>query len=130
MNSNHPVTIYTFTYPHELMVVKGKLISENIECFVMDELTAQVNPIYSNAIGGIKLQVMPEDVEKAMEILREAGLPVRKDISEFAYQDATDRTKTDLPLVKNLNTEHKNILIISFILILIFTILLFITLPT
>ena len=38
-----------------------------------DELTVQVNPFYSNAIGGIKLQVLSSDLSRAIEILKEAG---------------------------------------------------------
>src|SRR4051812_2015968 len=43
------VTIKTFSYSTELAVIRARLESEGIECFVKDELTAQVNPFYSNA---------------------------------------------------------------------------------
>lgn len=45
------VTIYTATYPQDVLVLRARLESENIECFVQDELTLQSNPFYSNAIG-------------------------------------------------------------------------------
>lgn len=67
------VTIYTATYPLDIFVLRARLESENIECFVQDELTLQTNPFYSNAIGGVKLQVNQEDVEQAKEVLREGG---------------------------------------------------------
>ena len=47
--------------------------SEGITCFVKDELTVQVNPFYSNAIGGVKLQVPESELNKAIEILKETG---------------------------------------------------------
>jgi hypothetical protein len=71
--TNNFVTIRVFTYPSEAIILKGRLESEEIECFLMDELTVQVNPLYSNAIGGVKLQVRENDVERANEILREGG---------------------------------------------------------
>lgn len=63
------VTIKTFTYPHEAYVVRGKLESEGIETFTKDEMTVQVHNFYSNAVGGVKLQVWEKDVPHAKEIL-------------------------------------------------------------
>ncbi len=72
-NMNELITILTFTYIHELAVAQGLLESEGVETFLKDEFVASVNPLYSNAIGGIKLQVNADDVERATIILREAG---------------------------------------------------------
>ncbi|MFT5723311.1 MAG: hypothetical protein ACI9JN_000420 [Bacteroidia bacterium] len=55
------------------MVVRSRLEFEGIECFVKDELTVQVNNFYSQAIGGIELQVKSEDVENALVVLTEMG---------------------------------------------------------
>ena len=65
-------TVATFSFAHEMGLVRSKLESEGIECFVKDELTAQTY-IY-NAIGGMKLQVRSEDAERAREIIREMGI--------------------------------------------------------
>ena len=67
--SNTFITIYTCSYPTDAAVIKGRLIAEGIECFLQDELTIGANPLYSNAVGGIKLQVKIEDFEKAKAIL-------------------------------------------------------------
>ncbi|MEX0315687.1 MAG: hypothetical protein AB3N18_16035 [Allomuricauda sp.] len=66
---DNPITIATYTFPHEVFVDRSKLEAFGIECFVKDELTIQVHNFYSNALGGIKLQVQSKDVEKAKEIL-------------------------------------------------------------
>lgn len=72
-------TIFTATYIQEIIVLRARLESENIECFVQDELTLQTNPFYSNAIGGIRLQVKRDDVVRANEILKEGGyIPERE----------------------------------------------------
>ena len=38
------ITVLTVTYGHEIAVIRGRLESEGITCFVQDELTVQVNP--------------------------------------------------------------------------------------
>ncbi|NNM93829.1 MAG: DUF2007 domain-containing protein [Bacteroidia bacterium] len=59
------VTIASFTYPHELAILRGRLESEGIECNTKDENTISANPFYSNAIGGVKIQVRESDAGRA-----------------------------------------------------------------
>ena len=68
-NMQSLITIKTFTYPHEAYVIRGKLESEGIETFMRDEMTVQVHNFYSNAVGGVKLQVREKDADHAREIL-------------------------------------------------------------
>ncbi len=77
--SAHLVTIKTVTYPHELALIRGYLEAEGVECFVQDEMMAQVYNFYSNAIGGIKLQVREEDLDRAMRIMRDGGFLAPED---------------------------------------------------
>ncbi len=63
------VTIATFSHPLEAHIIKGRLETEGIWSFVADENTAVANWLYSNAIGGVKLQVREEDVESAQATL-------------------------------------------------------------
>lgn len=71
--SDHFVTIQTFSYPHEVAIIQAHLEAEGIECFIKDGLTLQVQPFYSNAIGGVKLQVKESDVERALDIMKASG---------------------------------------------------------
>lgn len=66
-------TISTFTYPQDAHIAQGFLESEGVESILKDELTVQVQNFYSNAIGGVKLQVKPKDIEKATSILKNGG---------------------------------------------------------
>lgn len=50
-------TIHTVTYPSEAHTIKMQLELEGFEVFLKDELTVQVDNFYSNAIGGVKIQV-------------------------------------------------------------------------
>jgi hypothetical protein len=65
--------IMTFTLPQEAYMAKGYLESEGIESLVFDDLTVQVNLLYSNAIGGVKVLVRETDYEGGIEILKKGG---------------------------------------------------------
>lgn len=47
----------------------GRMQNEGINCWLKDEYTATIDPILTNAIGGIKLMVLQDDLEHATEIL-------------------------------------------------------------
>ena len=70
---NDWVTVATFMYPHQAAMLQAKFESEGILCFLKDKNTAAANPLYSVAIGGVKLQVRADDLEKVMPMLKEAG---------------------------------------------------------
>ncbi len=63
------VTVRTFTYVHEAAMAKSLLQSQDIYCFLKDEFTIQANPFYSNALGGVKLQVPASEAQRAATIL-------------------------------------------------------------
>lgn len=65
--------IATFTYPSDLLVARGLLESMDIACKVKNELTVQVHNFYSNAIGGITLEVAAEKYNVAKKLLIESG---------------------------------------------------------
>jgi len=48
-----------------------RLESEEIECWLQDENTVTINPIWTNAVGGIKLLVKKDDFARASGIFRE-----------------------------------------------------------
>ena len=73
MENEKFITVLTFTFAHEVAIIRGRLESEGIPCFVKDELTVQIHPFYSNAIGGVKLQVRESDLDQAVEVLKEMG---------------------------------------------------------
>jgi hypothetical protein len=73
------LVILTFTYPHEAHMAKVYLESEGIETQIRDELTAQVNNFYSNAIGGVKLLVKESDLADGVELLKKGGFIAESD---------------------------------------------------
>jgi hypothetical protein len=63
------VTVATFKYSSEAHIYRGKLESEGIKVYMADALTIDVDPLLSNAIGGVKLKVAENQKEKALNIL-------------------------------------------------------------
>ena len=67
--SDKLVTVARFSHPHESHVWRARLESEGISCFIADEHTISAYWFYSNAVGGVKLQVSRSDVDDAEAIL-------------------------------------------------------------
>lgn len=61
----------SFQYAADVQIIKGKLESEGIPVFLRDENTLNSDPLISNAIGGVKLQVYTKDKERALVIYNE-----------------------------------------------------------
>lgn len=50
-------------------ITLARLDEEGITCYLKDEYTVTIDPILSNAVGGIKLMVHPGDIEEAKALL-------------------------------------------------------------
>lgn len=61
----------SFEYVADVQIIKGKLESEGIPVFLRDENTLNSDPLISNAIGGVKLQVYAKDKDRALTIYNE-----------------------------------------------------------
>lgn len=64
------VTVAVFDYPHEITVLKHLLDQSELQYFFENETMMNIVPMYSQALGGIKLKVHPNDVETVQEILK------------------------------------------------------------
>jgi hypothetical protein len=63
-----------FQYSSEAIIYQGKLESQGIEVFLRDNNIVDSNPLYSNAVGGVKMFVKTEDFDKANEVLGDVSL--------------------------------------------------------
>lgn len=50
-------------------IAMGRLKEEYINCYLQDEYSVTIDPILSNAIGGIKLMVAESQAQRAFELL-------------------------------------------------------------
>lgn len=55
----------------EANIIKAKLEDSEFACFLADENVATLNPLYNQAIGGVKLIVFERDVEAINALLAE-----------------------------------------------------------
>ncbi len=100
---NRLVTIATFSYPTEAYIPKTKLESEGIWAFVADADTVTANWLYSNAIGGVKLQVKKDDVDRAVAILNSES-----DSLEWLEDEITqDEDEVSCPQCNSNNVEYE-----------------------
>ena len=63
------VTIATFNFPHEIIVLKSILQNKGIAFLFLNETLVSVNPLASYAYGGIDLKIHPNDFELVQSIL-------------------------------------------------------------
>jgi predicted RNA-binding Zn-ribbon protein involved in translation (DUF1610 family) len=64
------VPLYTFANYIDAHIVLGQLEAAGIDCWLKDENTVTINPIWTNAVGGIKLMVAENQAEQARELLQ------------------------------------------------------------
>jgi len=64
-------TLGAFEFVADVQIIKGRLEAEGIPVFLRNENTLNSDPIISNAIGGVKLQVYTKDKEKALTVYNE-----------------------------------------------------------
>ncbi|OIV42451.1 DUF2007 domain-containing protein [Flavobacterium johnsoniae] len=70
-------TIAVFNFQYETVVLKHLLEQEEIPYFFENEMTLSVVPLYTTALGGIKLKVHPNDFEQVQEILDNLNNPLK-----------------------------------------------------
>ena len=63
------LTIRKFRDLPEALLAKGGLESAGIECYLTDDNMVRLDWFISNLLGGVKLNVKPEDAASAIEIL-------------------------------------------------------------
>lgn len=62
-------TIAAFSKIEDAYLVRSRLEGSGVTAFVRDEFTVAANPLYANAIGGVKVEVADEDYDRAREVL-------------------------------------------------------------
>lgn len=61
--------IAAYTKMEDAHLAVSKLRGSGVEAWLRDEATANMYWLYSNAIGGVKVEVREEDIERALEVL-------------------------------------------------------------
>ncbi|UTD15987.1 DUF2007 domain-containing protein [Tenacibaculum mesophilum] len=108
MQDNYTI-LAVFEYSTEAQVVKAKLDSEDIRTMLMDEKTIDSDPLISQAIGGVKLLVHNNDLEKAATVYNEIRTYVKDEEGSDIHCPKCNSTKI---LVADL--QRKNIFFMLF----------------
>lgn len=96
------VTIAQFRDLPEAGLAKSKLESAGITCFLDNEFTIGANWLYSNALGGVKLNVPEENAEEAKAMLEETTESIASEESEEHLEDSA------CPICGSTEIEAKN----------------------
>lgn len=79
--SGELIRVATFDNSVQAHIAKGRLIAEGMEADLEDEYMIGLNPLYNQALGGIKLVVPTEFHARAIEVLNEIENSDRMDSS-------------------------------------------------
>ncbi len=65
------VTLWRYRDLPEALIARGKLDSDAVWCVLADDNIVRLDWFWSNAVGGMRLQVADDDAEHAMALLAE-----------------------------------------------------------
>ena len=101
---NEPITLYRYRDLPEAVIAQGMLASAGIESFLRDENTIRMDWMWSQLIGGVRLQVAAEDEEAARELLA-APMPESYSAEDVGEAFAQPRC----PVCNSLDVKHPGI---------------------
>lgn len=92
------ITVGTFSKPEEAHLLRMRLEAGGVAAFIQDENMVQMDWLYSNAIGGVRVQIAEEDVDAAKEILQNVYVPDGEaDMAECPKCGSKDSAPDELP---------------------------------
>lgn len=69
------IVVYSTYYNSiEAHIIKSRLEDSEIPCFLTDENVATIQPLYNQAIGGVKLNVFEKGIDRINQLLAEENL--------------------------------------------------------
>ena len=68
------LTVATFSKPEEAHMLRLRLEAGGVPAYIQDENMVQTDWLYSNAIGGVRVQIDEDDADRAKEILQDPGI--------------------------------------------------------
>jgi hypothetical protein len=124
------MTILKVDLPVDAQLIRSILEMEGIDAAIPDEYTADVAPFYSQAIGGIRIQVSAKDFDQAHAILTENGYLKAESTAENKVLKWINQKTLQLPIIKYWRSEVRVLTFVIVILALIITPLVYFSQPT
>jgi hypothetical protein len=83
------IIVYSTYYnPIEANIIKSRLEDSDIPCFLTDENISTIQPLYNQAVGGVKLNIFEKDIERINALLQE----------EIIFEDEPAVSEEDEPV--------------------------------
>jgi len=76
------VVFETFYNPIEANIVKARLMDSGVQCFLSDENTITINPLYTQALGGVRLHIFEKDISLVRSILQDESIELSHEKTE------------------------------------------------
>ena len=94
------ITVKSSHYQTDLLVLKSRLESEGISCYLKNELTSQILPHVPAFI--VELQVKNTDVEQVKNIMLEMGETLENGVTFVCDSCGSDKLKMKLSFIKRI----------------------------
>jgi hypothetical protein len=98
------ITFESYYDPMLAHIIRSRLEANGISCFIADENIVMGNPIYNQAVGGVKLKIFEKDIERCREILASEG-----DLHESDHFETDDENNTYVVCPNCASTNVSNI---------------------
>ena len=116
-------TVATYINPTDSHIARATLEAQGIEVFLKDELTIQTDNFLSNAIGGVKVQVLEIDYDLAKKILIDSQLLFEHKQTKNKHLTNFNSFTSKLPLIGKWVFEIRILFIVGVFLLIILLLL-------
>ncbi|MCW3085674.1 MAG: hypothetical protein JWP12_3040 [Bacteroidetes bacterium] len=110
---NDIVTLSTYSNLSSAYMAKNFLELNDIQSFIADENITVADPLYMNAVGGIRLTVFEKDVPKALELLKQQEEEIPEEIPQ-QEQKEKDPNAVLCPKCGSDDTRRENVSPVAF----------------
>ncbi|RFZ90876.1 DUF2007 domain-containing protein [Mucilaginibacter conchicola] len=102
-SNDNIITFERYYDPMLAHIVRTRLEDNGIPCFIADENVIAANPMFNNAVGGIKLKIFERDLERCKQILALEGDLHERDHIEIDEDDQA----VACPYCASTNVKHR-----------------------
>src|ERR1700761_828248 len=67
------ITFESYYDPMLAHIIRTRLEASGVSCYIADENTIGANPLYNQAVGGVKIKIFERDLSKCRQILETNG---------------------------------------------------------
>jgi len=107
--------VKTYIYSYQAHLDLAKLSDEGIDAIIRDDNIVSIDPVFAQAVGGIKLLVQDLDYDKALEILNTNDYSNLK--NEFQEEEISGQRKC--PNCGSINLFQKGSWLVGLIFLLL-----------